>query len=207
MDSSDVKVAVIYYSSTGSVFRQAHAVAAGAEKVGAWARVRRVPELAPPEAIAANPEWLRHSAEASHVAEATLDDLRWADAIVLGTPTRFGLPSAQMKHFIDQTGGLWSRGELVNKVCASFTSGGSRHGGQEATILALNTTFYHWGAILVPPGYTGEIQHKQGNPYGNSHVSVDGAWPSDVVLLSAEHLGQRVATVAVASVALREHAA
>jgi NAD(P)H dehydrogenase (quinone) len=125
-----------------------------------------------------------------------LDDLRWADAVVLGTPTRFGLPSAQMKQFIDQTGGMWYRNELQNKVYASFTATATSHGGVEATVLALNNTFYHWGGIIVPPGYTADVQHQHGNPYGASHVAADGQMPGDVPLLSAQHLGERVATVA-----------
>ncbi len=196
-------VLVTYYSSTGSVYRLAEAVIAGAEKMGAEVRLRRVPELAPDVAIAANPAWARHVAETAHVEEVLLDDLRWADAVVLGTPTRFGLPAAQMKQFIDQTGGMWYRKELQDKVYASFTATATLHGGVEATILALNNTFYHWGGIIVPPGYTADIQFKQGNPYGASHVAVDDEAPGDVPLLSAQHLGERVATVASHTAALR----
>lgn len=196
-------VLVVYYSSTGSVFRLAEAVVAGAEKGGADVRLRRVPELAPPEVIRMNPAWADHLAETHDVPEATLDDLRWADAVVLGTPTRFGLPSSQLKQFIDQTGGMWFRNELVNKVYASFTSTGSNHGGVAATILALNNTFYHWGGIIVPPGYTAEIQHRHGNPYGSSHVASDNAMPDDIALLSAQHMGERVASVAQATASLR----
>lgn len=196
-------VLIAYYSATGGVHRLAEAVVAGAEKAGAEVRLRRVPELAPDSAIAANPAWAEHVASTSHVPEATLDDLRWADGVVLGTPTRFGLPSSQMKQFIDQTGGLWFRNELENKAYASFTATSSNHGGVETTLLALNNTFYHWGGIIVPPGYTAEIQHTHGNPYGGSHVAKDGAEPGDVALLSAQHLGERVAVVASQTHALR----
>lgn len=195
MDRS-THILIAYYSSTGGVHRLAEAVVAGAEKAGADVRLRQVPELAPASAIAANPAWAEHVARTGHVAEATLDDLRWADGVALGTPTRFGLPSSQMKQFIDQTGGLWFRRELENKAYASFTATSSHHGGVEATILALNNTFYHWGGIIVPPGYTAEIQHRHGNPYGGSHVATDGAAPDDVALLSAQHLGERLAVVA-----------
>ena len=194
--NNDTKVLVTYYSSTGSVFRLAEAVAAGAEKAGAEVRVRRVPELAPEAAIAANPAWSAHVEESRHIVEVSLEDLRWADAVLLGTPTRFGLPSSQVKQFIDQTGGMWFRNELQNKVYGSFTATGSNHGGVEATILALNNTFYHWGGIIVPPGYTAEVQHQHGNPYGSSHVAADQRMPGDVQLLSAEHMGHRAATVA-----------
>jgi NAD(P)H dehydrogenase (quinone) len=201
MDQS-THVLVAYYSSTGSVFRLAEAVLAGAEKAGADVRLRRVPELAPPSAIAANAAWAEHAASTQHVPEVAMDDLRWADGVVLGTPTRFGLPSAQMKQFIDQTGGMWARNELQGKAYASFTATGSAHGGVEATILALNNTFYHWGGIIVPPGYVTDVQQAHGNPYGSSHVATDGM-PGDVPLLSAQHLGQRVATVAALTHELR----
>lgn len=197
------QVLVAYYSSTGSVHRLAEAVVTGAEKAGAEVRLRRVPELAPAAVIAANPAWAEHAAATSHIAEVSLDDLRWADAVVLGTPTRFGLPSSQVKQFIDQTGGMWFRNELQNKVYASFTATGTMHGGVEATLLALNNTFYHWGGIIVPPGYTAEIQHEHGNPYGGSHVALDGAMPGDTSLSSAQYLGERAATVAAQTHVLR----
>ena len=197
------QVLVAYYSSTGSVHQLATAVVAGAEKAGAEVRLRRVPELAPRAAIEANDAWATHADATSDIPEVTLDDLRWADAVVFGTPTRFGLPSSQLKQFIDQTGGMWFRNELQDKVYASFTATGSSHGGVEATILALNNTFYHWGGIIVPPGYTAEIQHEHGNPYGSSHVARDGVMPGDTELLAAEHMGHRVATVAAQTHALR----
>ena len=166
-------VAVIYYSSTGNVHQLAEAAAEGAGKAGAEVRLRRVPELAPAEVIATNPAWAEHRASTAEVLEATLDDLEWADAILFGTPTRFGLPAAQLKQFIDTTGGLWVQGKLVNKVVSSFTSSSQAHGGQESTILALNNTFYHWGSIIVPPGWADPVQWSpvNGNPYGASGVS------------------------------------
>ena len=199
----ETKVLVAYYSSTGSVHRLAEAVAAGAEKAGATVRLRRVPEQAPASAVAQNSAWAAHLEETRHIEEVTLDDLRWADGVTLGSPTRFGLPSAQLKQFIDRTGSLWFNGELANKVYASFTATGTQHGGVEATLLALNNTFYHWGGIIVPPGYTSEIQLQHGNPYGSSHVAADDELPGDVALLSAEHMGFRVATVAASTLALR----
>ena len=200
---SEAKILVAYYSATGTVHRLAEAVVSGAEKAGAEVRLRRVRELAPAAAIAANPDWAAHVAATSHIDEVSLDDLRWADGVILGTPTRFGLPAAQLKQFIDQTGGLWFRNALMNKVYASFTATGTSHGGVETTILALNNTFYHWGGIIVPPGYTADIQHQHGNPYGSSHAAVDDQPPGDVALLSAEHMGHRVATVAAATAGLR----
>src|SRR5215210_9550858 len=137
-----VKLAVIYYSSTGTTYRLAQAVAEGAEGTGAEVRLRKVKELAPEEAIASNEGWAENVRETQGVAEATLEDLTWADAIIFGTPTRYGLPTAQLKQFIDTTGPLWATGKLVNKVCSSFTSAATVHGGKESTILALNNTFY-----------------------------------------------------------------
>ncbi len=182
---SDVKVSIVYYSATGSVHTLAKAAAEAAEKAGAEVRLRKVHELAPQEAIQSNEGWAKHALETQDVPEASNDDLEWADVILLGSPTRFGLPTAQLKQFIDQTGPLWGAGKLVNKVTSSFTSAGTAHGGQETTIVALNNTFYHWGAIIVPPGYADAIQFQAGNPYGTSHVSNNGANPPGETELAA----------------------
>ncbi|WP_203919096.1 NAD(P)H:quinone oxidoreductase [Rugosimonospora africana] len=188
MDS--VKVAIIYYSSTGTVHALAGAAAEGARKAGAEVRVRRVAELAPPEAINANPAWAAHLRETADVAEASLDDLAWAEVVLFGTPTRFGNPSSQLRAFIDTTGGLWYQGKLADKVYSAFTASNTAHGGQESTILTLGTTFYHWGGIIVPPGYTDPVQFKSGNPYGTSHVAGDGP-PDDVALEAARFQARR----------------
>ncbi len=166
-------VAVIYYSSTGNVHKLAEAAANSAQKAGAEVRLLQVPELAPQSAIAGNPAWAAHREETKDIAVASLADVEWADVILLGTPTRFGLPAAQLKQFIDTTGGLWFQGKLVNKVVSSFTSTSTTHGGQESTLLALNNTFYHWGAVIVPPGFADPVQFSvnNGNPYGASSVS------------------------------------
>jgi NAD(P)H dehydrogenase (quinone) len=149
-----VKVAVIYYSATGTVHALAEALADGAESVGAQVRLRRVAELAPEGAIDQSPLWRQHvDAVAASVSEASLDDLVWADAYAFGTPTRFGAPSAQLKQFIDQTDGLWRDGTLADKPVTAFTSAFNRHGGNEATILSLGNVFYHWGSLIVPPGF------------------------------------------------------
>jgi NAD(P)H dehydrogenase (quinone) len=191
------KVAIIYYSATGTTYQQALAVEEGARAAGAETRLRKVHELAPEEAIASNQGWSSHRLATQQVPEATLDDLEWADAIVFGTPTRFGLPAAQLKQFLDQTGGLWSRGKLANKIVSSFASAATAHGGQETTIVALNNTFYHWGAIIVAPGYLDPIQFQAGNPYGASHTSNNGETPPDETALAAARFqGWRVAEIA-----------
>src|SRR6266513_5412881 len=129
------RVLVVYYSATGSV--------------------HRVAELAPAEAIASNAAWTAHREETDAAVEvATLDDLEWADGYAFGTPTRYGAPAAQLKQFIDQAGGLWQEGKLADKPVTAFTSAFNRHGGNEATILSLGNVFYHWGALIIPPGYT-----------------------------------------------------
>lgn len=192
-----VKVAVIYYSATGTTYRLARAIEEGAKGAGAEVRFRKVRELAPEEAIKSNEGWSAHSKETQDVQEASNDDLEWADAIIFGTPTRYGLPTAQLKQFLDMTGGLWARGALVNKVCSSFTSTGTSHGGQETTIVNLNTTFYHWGAIIVAPGYADPIQFQSGNPYGTSFTSNNGALkPDETTLQAARFQGKRVTEVA-----------
>jgi NAD(P)H dehydrogenase (quinone) len=199
-----VKVAVIYYSATGTTYQLARAVEEGARAAGAEVRLRKVHELAPEEAIASNEGWSAHRLETQDVEEASLDDLRWADAIIFGTPTRYGLPTAQLKQFIDTTGSLWASGALVNKIASSFTSAATLHGGHEATILTLNTTFYHWGAIIVGPGYADPVQFQSGNPYGVSFTSNNGALkPDETALAAARFQGRRVAEVAAQFVAGR----
>lgn len=167
-----VNVLVAYYSATGNVHALARAVRQGAEDAGAEVRLRHVEELASEMVISQNQAWGRHRSEVNDEPIATLEDLEWADGVAVGTPTRFGNVAAQLKMFLDQAGQLWAQGKLINKVATSFTSSQTEHGGQESTILALNNTFYHWGAIVLPLGYTvHEVFNGGGNPYGASHTS------------------------------------
>jgi NAD(P)H dehydrogenase (quinone) len=193
-----VRVAVIYYSATGTVHALAQAVAEGAGSAGAEVRLRRVAELAPEHAIDENPAWRRHADAAASITQASLDDLVWADAIAFGTPTRFGTPAAQLKQFIDQTGGLWRDGALADKPVTAFTSAFNRHGGSEATILSLANVFYHWGALIVPPGYTDPAVHAAGgNPYGTTHTTgPNGDGPDAAALAAARHQGRRLTLTA-----------
>ncbi|MFD3518933.1 NAD(P)H:quinone oxidoreductase [Streptomyces sp. NPDC058653] len=192
-----VNVTIVYYSATGTVHALAQAAAEGAEKAGAHVRLRKVAELAPPEAIAARPEWAQHLKDTAGIAEAAHSDLTWADAVLFGTPTRFGNPASQLRAFIETTGGLWYQGLLADKVYSAFTASNTAHGGQESTLLALGNTFYHWGGIIVPPGYTDPIQFRSGNPYGTSHVTGDGP-PGEVALQAARHQARRVVDTAAA---------
>ncbi|ARI79233.1 NAD(P)H:quinone oxidoreductase [Halobacillus mangrovi] len=172
---ANVKLAIVYYSSTGTNYKMAQWAQEAAESAGAEVKLVRVPETAPMEAIEQNPAWKEHYlATKDAVPEAKVDDLDWADAIIFSAPTRFGNVPAQMKQFLDMTGGLWFQGKLINKVVSAMTSAQNPHGGQEATLLNLYTTMFHWGAIIAAPGYTDEsLFAAGGNPYGTS-VSVDG---------------------------------
>ena len=190
------RIAIIYYSATGTTYKIARAIEEGAKQAGAEVRVLKVKELAPEEAIASNEGWSAHRLETQNVSEATLDDLEWANAIILGTPTRYGLPSAQLKQFLDQTGGLWGQGKLINKIGSSFTSVATGHGGHESTLLAINNVFYSWGSIIVAPSYADPIQFQSGNPYGSSFTSQNGTVaPDEVALNAARFQGKRVAEV------------
>ncbi|MGK5671811.1 NAD(P)H:quinone oxidoreductase [Micromonospora sp. URMC 106] len=190
-----VNVAVIYYSATGTIHTLARAAVEGAEKAGANVRLRKVAETAAPEAVSARPEWDRHLKDTADVAEASHDDLEWADAVLFGAPTRFGNPASQLRAFLDTTGPLWFHGMLADKVYSAFTASNTAHGGQESTLLALANTFYHWGGIIVPPGYTDPVQFQSGNPYGTSHVVGDGP-PGEVALQAARYQARRVVDTA-----------
>ena len=192
-----VKVAVVYYSATGTTYALARAIEDGAKAGGAEVRVLKVRELAPEEAIASNQGWAAHRLETQDVPEATLADLEWADAIIMGAPTRYGMPAAQLKQFLDTTGPLWGQGKLVNKVTSGFTSAATAHGGHESTLLALYNTFHHWSSITVSPGYADPIQFAAGNPYGTSFTSQNGTLkPDETALAAARFQGRRVAEVA-----------
>jgi NAD(P)H dehydrogenase (quinone) len=192
------RVAVVYYSATGHVHALAKAVAEGAEAADAEVRLRHVEELAPEMVISQNQAWGRHRSEVSEEPTASLDDLDWADGIAFGTPTRFGNVAAQLKMFLDQAGQLWQQRKLVNKVVTAFTSSQTDHGGQESTILALNNTVYHWGAIVLPLGYTAsEAFNGGGNPYGASWTSGTRVGPPDAEAVAvAQAQGRRLARVA-----------
>jgi NAD(P)H dehydrogenase (quinone) len=156
----------------------------------------KVPETAPQSAIESNPAWKAHVEEAKDIPEVTLNDLEWADAIIFSVPTRFGNMPSQMKQFLDTTGGLWFHGKLVNKVVSAMTSAQNAHGGQEATILSLYTTMYHWGAIVAAPGYTDPVTFASGgNPCGTSvTVNQEGKMIEDVQA-AVKHQAKRTVTI------------
>lgn len=192
-----VKLAIIYYSSTGTNYQLAKWAKEGAEELGAEVRLVKVPELAPQAAIDSNPLWRAHADATKDVPEVQFDDLEWADAYIFSVPTRFGNMAAQMRQVLDTTGGLWFQGKLTNKVVSAMTSAQNAHGGQEATILSLYTNMHHWGAIVAAPGYTDpSISAAGGNPYGTS-VTVDqeGKMVEDVQD-AVKYQAQRTVTVA-----------
>ena len=193
-----VKVAVIYYSATGSIHEMATTAAEAATAAGAEVRLRKVAELAPPEAIASNDAWAAHVAATGDVEVATADDIDWADVVVFGTPTRYGNVASQLKQYLDSLGPLWAQGKLADKVYVGFTSTGTKRGGQESTLLALYNSVYHFGGILVPPGYTDPaVKFNDGNPYGASHFSGNGAMPvGDEERAAVSHMVTRAVTIA-----------
>lgn len=191
------RIAIVYYSSTGNTYRMAQAAAEGARAAGAEVRLRKAAELAPDAAIDSNPAWRAHIDATRDVPVATPDDLEWADGFLLGTPTRFGLPAAQLKQLIDQCGGKWFAGQLQNKAAGAFTGAGNVHGGQEATLLALQNVFYHWGAVIVPVGYTDATLYAAGgNPYGVSFTDPQGEALPEAQLAAARYQGRRIALFA-----------
>lgn len=198
-----VKVQVIFYSSYGHIFRMAEAVAAGAREVpGAEVSLWQVAELMPEAALEKSGAKAARAAFA-HIPVARPEQLADADAIIFGTPTRFGMMAAQMRNFLDQTGGLWMRGALVGKVGSVFASTGTQHGGQETTIVSFHTTLLHLGMVIVGVPYSEARQMTVdeitgGSPYGASTIAgPDGArLPSENELAIARFQGRHVAAIA-----------
>jgi NAD(P)H dehydrogenase (quinone) len=193
------KVLVLYYSSYGHIEKMAQAIAEGAKKVsGATVVVKRVPETVPLEV--ANQMHFKLD-QAAPVA--TVDELADYDAIIFGTPTRYGNMAGQMKTFIDQTGGLWMKGALVGKVGSVFASSATQHGGQETTITSFHTVLLHQGMVIVGLPYSCQAQMgvdeiKGGSPYGASTIAgSDGSrQPSEQELGMARFQGEHVAKIA-----------
>jgi NAD(P)H dehydrogenase (quinone) len=198
MEAAMAKVLVLYYSMYGHVETLAGAVAEGARDAGAEVAVKRVAELVPPEVLA------RSGAKTSQAAPlADPQELDGYDAIIVGSPTRYGRMAAQMAQFWDQTGGLWARGALIGKVGSAFTSTASQHGGQETTLMAMHTMLLHHGMVLVglpysAPGLTVIGEVSGGTPYGASTIAGGRGerQPSANELELARFQGRHVAGVA-----------
>ncbi len=192
------KVLIVFYSRNSSTEMLAQAVAEGATASGAEVRLRRVREVVGPELMRQVPGWQENATamNARHPAP-TEADAEWADAIVFGTPTRFGAISSELKSFIDGLGGLWMQGKLNGKVGSVFGSTSSRHGGNESTLLSIYTPMAHLGLIIVPLGYADPAMFKAGTPYGATHVSAkDSLKPDADHLAVAQFQGRRVTAVA-----------
>ena len=197
-----VKVQVIFYSMYGHVYKMAEAVAAGTREAGADVQLLQVPELLPDEALERVGAKAARQAFA-HIPVAKAEQMTEADALIFGTPTRFGNMCAQMRNFFDQTGKLWLNGGLVGKVGSVFTSTATQHGGQETTITSFHSTLLHHGMIIVGVPYTesGLIYMDDitgGSPYGASTLTKgDGSrQPTENELKIARFQGQHVAQIA-----------
>ncbi len=194
--SEPVKLAIIYYSSTGTLDAMARHAATMAEKAGAEVRLRHVDEMAPAEVIEGDEARLQHTKDVANEPRATPEDVVWADAVLFGSPTRFGNVASQLKQFIDMLGPQWGEGLLADKTYAGFTAAKTAHGGHESTLLALYNTVHHFGGILVPPGYTDEVKYADGNPYGVSQVDDDSEEPLDDTASEAlTHLVERLVSI------------
>ena len=198
-----MKVIVPFYSLYGHIYKMAQAIAEGVEQVkGAKAELRRVPETLPDEVIEKMGAVSAQKAFAE-IPVCTVDELGQADAIIFGTPTRFGNMCGQMRQFLDATGGLWLSGALVGKVGSVFTSSNTQHGGQETTITSFHLTLFHHGMVIVglPYAFQGQMRMDEitgGTPYGATTIAGTGGerQPSDNELDAARFQGNHVATIA-----------
>jgi NAD(P)H dehydrogenase (quinone) len=197
-----MKIKIVFYSMYGHIHRMAEAIAEGVREVeGAEVELLQVSELVPDEALESSGAKKAREAFA-HIPVAKPDDLADADAIIFGTPTRFGNMCAQMRNFLDQTGQLWAQNALVGKVGSVFISTATQHGGQETTITSFHTTLLHHGMVIVGMPYTETRQFtldevSGGSPYGASTIAAgDGSrMPSENELAMARFQGKHVATI------------
>ncbi|WP_351235600.1 NAD(P)H-dependent oxidoreductase [Streptomyces sp. NPDC002133] len=195
--ATPVKLAIVYYSSTGTITEIAKELRDAGVKAGAEVRLVKAAELAPWSAIESNPAWAANHAATADIPEAIPEDVEWADAVLFGSATRFGNLSAQLKQYIDTLGGLWAQGKLADKVYSGFTSSATLHAGQETTLQALYTSVHHFGGIVVAPGFTDPVKFADGNPYGTSHVDAQGANPVDDTTRAAARVqAERVVKIA-----------
>jgi NAD(P)H dehydrogenase (quinone) len=198
-----MKVLIVYYSMYGHIYRMAEAVKEGAGSVkGADVTLCRVPETLPDEVLGKMGA-LETQKTLCHIPVCMVDDLAAADAILFGTPTRYGNMCGQMRQFLDATGGLWAKGALVGKVGSVFTSSATQHGGQESTILSFHVTLLHLGMVIVglPYAFAGQMRIDEitgGSPYGASTIAGgDGSrMPSENELAAARYQGKHVAEIA-----------
>jgi len=191
-------VLIAFYSRSGVTEALAKAIAEGAKAEGAEVRLRRAREVVGADVMALAPGWAEGAAAMNGRYEApTADDAVWADAIIFGTPTRFGNVASELKAYIDGLGGLWAQGKLNGKAGSAFTSSSTTHGGNESTSISLYNPMAHLGLIIVPLGYADPSLFKAGTPYGASSVSANtAAPPNEDDLAVARFQGKRVTQVA-----------
>jgi NAD(P)H dehydrogenase (quinone) len=198
-----VNIQIVFYSMYGHIYQMAKAIAEGAGKVeNTDVKVYQVVDLVPEKHLIESGAKAKRD-EFAHIPFAAPDHLAEADAIIFGTPTRFGNMAAQMRNFLDQTGGLWMKGSLIGKVGSVFTSTGTQHGGQETTITSFHTTLLHLGMVIVGVPYSEQrLMNMQeitgGSPYGASTLAgADGSrQPSENELAIARFQGEHVANIA-----------
>lgn len=198
-----MKVLIVFYSTYGHIFKMAQAVAEGAKEVaGAEVHIRRIPETLPEEVLEKMGA-VEAQKTFSHVPVCAVDELAEADAIIFGTPTRFGNMCGQMRQFLDATGQLWANGSLIGKVGSVFASSATQHGGQESTILTFHVTLLHQGFIIVglPYAFQGQMRIDEitgGSPYGATTIAGgDGSrMPSENEIEAARFQGKHVARIA-----------
>ncbi len=198
-----MKVLIVYYSMYGHVHRLAEAVAEGAREVpGTEALLRRVPETLPEEVLKKMGA-IESQRAFAHIPVCQVEELATADAIIFGTPTRFGNMCGQMRQFLDATGQLWAKGALVGKVGGVFTSSATQHGGQESTLLTFHVTLLHHGMTVagLPYAFQGQMRIDEvtgGSPYGASTIAGGQGerMPSENELAAARFQGKHIATIA-----------
>ncbi|GAA5514712.1 NAD(P)H dehydrogenase (quinone) [Deinococcus carri] len=194
-NSSPVRLTIVYYSTYGTNHQMAEVAAEAAREAGAEVRIVKARETAPQEVVNGQDAWKAQQERTAHIPEATPADLENADAILFSSPTRFGGAASQIRAYIDTLGGLWATGALANKTFSAMTSAQNPNGGQETTLQTLYITAMHWGAILVPPGYTDPaIFASGGNPYGAS-VTANGQPLSEADRDTIRHQARRLVEV------------
>ena len=195
---ANANVLIAFYSRGGSTERLANGVAEGAAGAGAEVRMRRARDIVSEDIIKSVPGWAENRDRMYKEYQApTVDDVLWADAIIFGSPTRFGNVCAELKAFVDSLGGPWFKGQLNGKVGSGFSSTMSQHGGNESTILTMYNFMAHMGFVLVPTGYADPVMFGGGTPYGATTVTgQQGALPNEGAMAAARFQGRRVAEVA-----------
>lgn len=192
---SNVKLAILFYSTYGTNHAMAQIAADAARAAGAEVRLLRIAETAPADVVNGQDAWKAAAEKQTDLPVATPEDMEWANAYLFSAPTRFGSAPSQLRAFIDTLGGVWFQGKLANKAVSAMTSAQNTHGGQEATLLSLYTTFLHWGSIIVAPGFTdASIFAAGGNPYGYSHTQ--GSELDDKAKAAIGHQAKRLVEIA-----------